>query len=312
MKRSLRDYLLTLVLAIVVFAIVAVFLIQAAEGLMKDVVTKIGSDEEAPEQVETSEPVQKEEPETPEAVGEVEKETTEDITVTFLILGLDYKKEKVDSIFLLGFNDTQKQVTAAQIPSNTMVNDGGNKRFLGDLYTSRSANFYKEFVQTEVGLIPDYYITMPTSAIANMVDLWGGISYSVPQDMQSFDEAHNMKIDLKAGQQTLNGDQAVQLLSFNGYSGGKGSKEDTQMKFFKAFCTSFLIPDHLSRAPAIYNNMYYNCKTDFEAEDLNEFGKVIFNFSTYKQNYTKIPGAASGNYYAISTPKAKAMFEIYQ
>ena len=58
--------------------------------------------------------------------------------------------------------------------------------------------------------------------------------------------------------------------------------------------------------------MYYNCKTDFEAADLNEFGKVIFNLSTYKQTYTKIPGAASGNYYAISNSKAKAMFEIYQ
>ncbi len=312
MKRSLRDYLLTLVLAIVIFAVVAVFLIQAAEGLMTDVVNKIGSDEKAPEQVETSEPVQNEQPEqNPEASGEVEKETEEDISVTFLILALDYKKEKVDSAFLFGLNETKKQATAAYLPSNTLVNDGGNKYALGDLYTSRSANFFKEFVQNEVGLQVDYYITMPTSAVANLVDLWGGISYNVPQDMQFFDEAYQMKIDLKAGQQTLNGDQAVQLLSFNGYS-GKNSKEDTHQKFFRAFCTGFLTPDNLSRASAIHNNMYYNCKTDFEEEDLNAFGKVIFNLTTYKQTYIKIPGAASGNYYAISTPKAKAMFEIYQ
>ena len=99
MKRSLRDYLLTLVLAIVIFAIVAVFLIQAAEGLMTDVVEKIGSDEKEPEQVETSEPVQNEENvqnENPQSPGEVQKETEENISVTFLIMGLDYKKEKVD------------------------------------------------------------------------------------------------------------------------------------------------------------------------------------------------------------------------
>jgi LCP family protein required for cell wall assembly len=314
MKRSLRDYLLTLVLAIVIFAIVAVFLIQAAEGLMTDVVEKIGSDEKEPEQVETSEPVQNEENvqnENPQAPGEVEKETEENISVTFLIMGLDYKKEKVDSAFLLGLNETKKEAVAAYFPANTLVKDEAGKYALGDLYSSRSANFFKEFIQAEVGLTPDYYITMPTSAVANMVDLWGGVSYNVPQDMQFFDEAYQMKIDLKAGQQTLNGDQAVQLLSFNGYS-GKGSKEDTHQKFFRAFCSAYLVPGNLSRAPAIHNNMYYNCKTDFEAADLNEFGKVIFNLSTYKQTYTKIPGAASGNYYAISNSKAKAMFEIYQ
>lgn len=315
MKRSLRDYLLTLVLAIVIFAIVAVFLIQAAEGLMKDVVNKIDSDEKMPEEVVTSEPVQNEEPvqnQNPEGSGEVEKETQEDISVTFLILGLDYKKEKVDSIFLLGLNETKKQATAAYLPANTLVKDGGDKYALGDLYSSRSANFFKEFIQTEVGLAVDYYIMMPTSAVANLVDLWGGVSYNVPQDMQFFDETYQMKIDLKAGQQILNGDQAVQLLSFNGYTGKGASKEDTHQKFFKTFLTSYLVPDNLSRAAAIHNNMFYNCKTDFEAADLKEFGGVIFNLSTYKQNFTKIPGAVSGNYYAISTPKAKAMFEIYQ
>ena len=45
MKRSIRDYLLTLVLAILVFAVAAFFLIRAGETLMGDVVEKIGSDE---------------------------------------------------------------------------------------------------------------------------------------------------------------------------------------------------------------------------------------------------------------------------
>ena len=46
MKRSLRDYLLTLAVAVAVFTVVALFLIRAAEGLMGDVVTKIGAQEE--------------------------------------------------------------------------------------------------------------------------------------------------------------------------------------------------------------------------------------------------------------------------
>ena len=51
MKRSFRDYFISLLLAIVVFAVVGVFLIQAAEGLMTDVVTKIGSEDAPVEKV---------------------------------------------------------------------------------------------------------------------------------------------------------------------------------------------------------------------------------------------------------------------
>jgi hypothetical protein len=58
--------------------------------------------------------------------------------------------------------------------------------------------------------------------------------------------------------------------------------------------------------------MYYNCETDFDEGDLKELGEMLFNVSTYSQNYTRIPGAKGSSYYAISTSRAKAMFEAYQ
>ena len=116
MMRSLRDYLMTLCLAVLIFAIVAIFLIQAAEGLMQDVVTKIG--EEGTETVEKiPEPTKKPDPEQPPAA----EEKVEDVTATFLLLGLDYNKKNADAIFLVGINATKKQATVALIPSNTVV-----------------------------------------------------------------------------------------------------------------------------------------------------------------------------------------------
>ena len=86
MKRSLRDYLVTLILGIVVFSVIAVFLIQAAEGLMEDVVTKIGSEADPDaEQVQTKEDPAPEK-ETQEAVTE-----EKDLSATFLLVGLDHK-----------------------------------------------------------------------------------------------------------------------------------------------------------------------------------------------------------------------------
>ncbi|MBR5295953.1 MAG: LCP family protein [Clostridia bacterium] len=311
MKRSLRDYLLTLVLAVVIFSVAAVFLIEAAEGLMKDVVTKIGSEGEIEQETVTSEQASVSEPETKDT-SEQKEEVKEDVFSTFLLLGLDEKKEKLDSIFLIGLNATKKQATVALIPCNTSVADNGEKKFLGDLYSSRNINFYKEFVQTETGIMPDYYAVYTTSALANLIDLWGGISFKVPQEIKVEDKENKIKIDLAAGQQTLNGSQSVQLLRYNNFNGGRAAKEDTQLNFFKTFCTNYMTAENLSRAPAIHNNMYYNCQTDFEEADLKELGEMIFAMTTYKQSYVRIPGASSGNYYNISSTKAKAMFEIYQ
>ncbi|MBR7165244.1 MAG: hypothetical protein IKD18_03100 [Clostridia bacterium] len=46
MKRSIRDFLLTLILALVIFSVVAFFLIRAAESLMGDVMDKIETQKE--------------------------------------------------------------------------------------------------------------------------------------------------------------------------------------------------------------------------------------------------------------------------
>lgn len=308
MKRSLRDYLVTLILGIVIFSVVSVFLIQAAEGLMEDVVIKIGSDAEPDaEQLQT-----KEEP-APDDGAQQEPVTEEkDLSSTFLLIGLDHNKQNADAIFLVGINATKKQATVALIPSDTEVSEGTSKYELGSLYGSRGVGFYKTFLQQETGVDVDYYAAMPMSALSNLIDILGGISYKVPTAMYYYDPSQNLKINLKAGEQKLSGDQALQMLCFRGYSDGVEGREDTQLGFVRAFCVTFLKPDNLTRAEAILNNMYYNCETDFDEGDLKELGEMMFNVSTYTQTYTRIPGAKNSSYYAISTKRAKAMFEIYQ
>jgi LCP family protein required for cell wall assembly len=299
---------MTLCLAVLIFTIVAIFLIQAAEGLMQDVVSKIGS--EGTETVEeVPEPTPPVEPETIPSAGEVPEQ---DATATFLLLGLDYQETNADAIFLVGLNATKKQAAVVLIPSNTVVPENGNKYKLGELYSSRGISFYKDFVNQETGIMADFYAAMPMSALSNLIDFLGGIQYQVPENMHYYDPTQNLKINLQAGSQMLTGDQVIQLLCYRGYSGKETAREDTHLNFVKSFCATFLVPANLPRASAIMNNMYYNCETDFEEADLKELGEMMFNFSTYSQTYTRVPGAKSGSFYAISTSRAKSMFEVYQ
>lgn len=306
MKRSFRDYFISLLLAIVVFAVVGVFLIQAAEGLMTDVVTKIGS-EDAPAEKVTEEGSESGDASDPGAVPE-----HKDKAATFLLVGLDYTRENADAIFLVGINATKKQATVALVPSDTEIVEGTNKHKLGELYGSRGVNFFKTAIKEETGVLADYYAAMPMPALTNLIDILGGITYDVPCAMYYYDPEQNLKINLPAGEQKLSGDKALQMLCYRGYDDGITGREDTQLGFARAFCVTFLTPSNLSRAKAILNNMYYNCETDFNDTAYRELGEMMFNVSSYAQNYTRIPGSRGEKFYVVNTKRAKSMFEIYQ
>ncbi len=310
MKRSLRDYLVTLGLAVVVFTVAAFFLIRAAEGLMGAVVNKIGSEGEVETVTEEkTEPVTSDQ----QVNATPEPESKEDITATFLVLGIDESGKNADAIFLVAINATKKQATVALIPSNTVVPEADKKYKLGELYGNRSANFYKEFVAQETGITPDYYAAISMSGLANLIDFLGGIPYNVPENMYYFDSSQNLKINLRAGNQTLTGDQAVQLVAYRGYAAGNAAREETQLGFAKAFCSLFLRAENLSRFKSIFYNITYNVETDFDESDLNVTGDLIFHFNEYSQVFTKIPGAPAGDvYYAISTSRAESMFSTYK
>lgn len=308
MKRSIRDYLLTLFLAILVFAVVAFFLIRAAETLMGDVVEKIGSEE--PVQAE-----QEKEPEpetTPVQTGGETPDPQAEVTLSFLFMLID-EKERADSIFLIGINATKKKATVSLIPSNTVVPEGTKKYNLGDLYASRNMNFFKDFIAQETGVMPDYYMAMSMSGFSNMVDFIGGVNYQVPEDMSSYDAERKLKVDLRAGNQTLTGDQAVQLFSYRGFQDGDTQQQKSKLGFMQNFCMAYLKSEKLAHAKSIRYNVAYHTVTDFEEKDLNQWGDVIFRFSSFSQEYARIPGApTSAGFYAISTSRAKSLFENYR
>ena len=127
MKRSLRDFFLTLLISVVIFAVAAFSLIGIAEGLMSDVVDKIDeAGEEGGESPSTTEGESLPVGGTP-SQGIDPGASTKDRCVSFLLVGLDRQHNYADAIFLVGINTTRSQASVALIPSNTLVQEGSQK-----------------------------------------------------------------------------------------------------------------------------------------------------------------------------------------
>lgn len=306
MKQSLRDFLLTLLISIVVFAVVAFFLIQAAEGLMGDVVGNVRSSRDKGKDL----PAMNETAENPTATGEG---TQARHTASMLFMVLDDQKKTADAIFFIGINSEKKSATVALIPANTGVTQVGIKYGLGELYSSRSVNAMQNFLKDEIGMEPQYYLAITRDGLSNWVDFIGGIPFNVPQDMEAFDSASNRKISLHAGSQTLSGDQVAQLFSFKNYTGGVTARDDVLLSFARAFCGQFLSSANLSTARNIFYNVSYHMNTNFEEQDLTHGGALFFTLNECSPNYIRIPGATDADgYYSISTTRAQPMFELYR
>ena len=303
MKRSVRDYLLTLVMALVVFAIAAFFLVGFAESIMNGVAENVNSDSPSKKAEETGA-----DPQNETAEGE-----QKDKIVTFLIYGIDGVKKDADAIFLVGINETRRCMTVSLIPSNTVVMVNDTRFEVGKTFGSKGEGFLHSFVKDETGINADYYAAVSMDGLSNVIDFLGGISFSVPQDMVYYDSVTNLRINLKAGQKTLTGDEVVQLLSYRGYENGKEGREDTQLSFARAFCTAFLKPENLARFKEIMYNALYNIETDFSSADLDRWGATVCNFSSYAVTFNRVPGSeGSDGTYSISSSRAATMFEAYQ
>jgi LCP family protein required for cell wall assembly len=60
----------------------------------------------------------------------------------------------------------------------------------------------------------DRYVRVNVVGFGKLIDTLGGITFYVPKDMKYKDDTQHLYVNLKAGEQHLNGDQAMQILRF--------------------------------------------------------------------------------------------------
>lgn len=124
-----------------------------------------------------------------------------------------------DTIIVASYDPKTQEAALMSIPRDTFIGDNKNKTTVYDkinsLYTSgKTPKKTLAAVNKLTGLDLKYYIIVDTKALQKLVDTIGGVEFEVPIDMNYDDSAQNLHIHLKAGYQTLNGEQAEQLVRF--------------------------------------------------------------------------------------------------
>jgi polyisoprenyl-teichoic acid--peptidoglycan teichoic acid transferase len=176
---------------------------------------------------------------------------------------------RADSMLLLRFNPQTEQLVVLSLPRDTRT------QVRGQLTKLNEANYYggpalaAESISDLLGGVAiDRYLRINVQGVEKLIDALGGVTVTVPQDMKYQDDSQHLYINLKAGEQILNGDQALQFLRFRYDSQGDIGRIQRQQMFMRAFTEQVLNPATIARLPNILSVIQANVDTNLSVEEL--------------------------------------------
>ncbi len=166
--------------------------------------------------------------------------------------GEDTSNFRADTIILTRVDPPGQRVTLISIPRDTLVDMGENgERKINDAYALGGAAYMTEIVSDFADVKISHYAEVDFEQLTSIVDTIGGIEVTLPVAVHD-DYA---QIDLPAGTQTLNGEEALGLCrarhAYDDYGGGDFYRAANQRMVIGAIVKKVLQLDLVSMATTV-------------------------------------------------------------
>ena len=247
--------------------------------------------------------------------------TIADKKINVAILGTDAEEIHSDVNIVVSFDTETGEASFVSVPRDTQVfmsesmmlemqNNGrgdyiptkyGTKGEckLCELYAYAGPEKNNEYVvqalESLLNVDIDHYIQINLNAFKEIVDAVGGVDMYVPMDMYwDMRDTGGPLINLKEGQQHLDGDKAEQLVRFRkGYAQQDVGRVSTQHDFILALITKILDSENvIGDLTKTINAVYKYVTTDVSLGDCISYLKYISLVDITKISMETIPGEA--------------------
>lgn len=270
------------------------------------------------------------------AIGS-EKEVPKKITVLLTGVDEDYSRDgtRTDTIMTACVDFENKKLSFISIPRDTGV-EVPEDRFsvMQENYPDLKSNMVKinsvylyggekgmEFLKKQVeellGVEIDYYAKINFKGFVKLIDSIGGVKFNVEQRCYYNDKA-GFVVDLKPGEQVLDGEKAIQLVRFrSGYKRADLKRIEVQRDFLKAFLNQALKKESIMSNPKQYiDTIIEYVDTDITMGDLSSYLNAIEGFDAENIKGYTLPGESEYrggiSYYNFDSEEIKKMIdEIY-
>jgi LCP family protein required for cell wall assembly len=219
--------------------------------------------------------------------------------VNFLLVGLEYVR--TDTLIFASYDRATNKVDMISIPRDTYYYKEGFRSDFDDyaeykinaVYGDEGIEGLVKAVEDAMNLPIHHYTIVTLKGVEDVIDALNGVEINVPFDMyyeDPYDEPP-LLIDLKEGNQVLNGEEAMQFLRFRKSSDGTVSYGDIQRIQKQQEFMNKAIDKALSyRLPFIVDEVFDSFRTDVGLSDMIGYAKGAAGMSRDDVTFYTLPG----------------------
>ena len=175
-----------------------------------------------------------------------------------------------DTMLLMRFNPKTNDRSILSIPRDTPVYLPGHGRVKINTANQRGgAALSAKAISNLLEDVPiDRYVRVNVQGVEKLIDALGGVEFYVPKDMKYRDDSQHLYIDIKKGQQRLDGETAVNFMLFRHDEYGDIGRVQRQQLLIRAMIEQALNPATLARVPSIFSVIQSNVDTNLSVEEI--------------------------------------------
>lgn len=227
--------------------------------------------------------------------------------INILVMGIDLPLDlppgsdasvfagRSDTMLLVHLDPDQETVSLLSIPRDTQVMiPGEGMEKINYANVVGGPKLAAQIVSQNLnGITIDRYVRVSTEAFRELVDLLGGVDVYVPKPMKYQDDTQKLYINLKQGQQTLNGKQAEQFARFRHDEYGDIGRVQRQQQLIRALREKLTNPIMLARLPQAIQLFQKYIDTNLTPEEMLALANYGIDLKQDNFRMVMLPGRFS-------------------
>ena len=224
---------------------------------------------------------------------------------TILLAGTDESGINTDTLMLINFNSSRKQISIMSIPRDTKVNSTYRPHKINGAYSAngqgeQGMEALCDYVSQCVGILPDGYVLLDLDCFVQVVDLLGGVTFDVPVSMHYDDPTQDLHIHLEPGTQHLDGKEAVGLVRFRkGYALQDLERISVQRDFILSAMKQWLAKKDYTKLYEAFTVLRENSLTNMSASNFLWMAECVYRWGMENCQTMTIPYTIGESYVYI-------------
>ncbi len=198
---------------------------------------------------------------------------------------------RADTIILASIDLRTKEIGLLSIPRDTRVNiPGHGMNRINASHAFGGVELTASTLEDYLDVPIEYYVETDFHGFAGIIDAIGGVEINIKEPLQYVDKAGGVYIDLPAGNQHLDGEDALQYVRYRESVKGDIGRVERQQKFMKAMMKRIMNPDIVIKLPSIYNETQKAINTNIPVQDITPFVRLIKDINLNMIETVMLPG----------------------